>query len=69
LRNKEDAMAPVLFAMLVAQLVYYIPYGIDYAQMLMFGLVLGMISLEQAMAKSTEQLSIGEKNFSHRLAR
>lgn len=47
LRDKDEAMAPALFAMLVAQLVYYIPYGIDYAQMLLFGLLLGMVTSEK----------------------
>lgn len=44
LRHKDSAMAPLLFAMLVAQLVYYVPYGIEYSQMLLFGLLLGVIT-------------------------
>lgn len=47
LQRKDDAMAPLLFSMLVAHLVYYIPYGIEYSQMIMFGLLLGMITKER----------------------
>jgi hypothetical protein len=53
LRRKDDAMAPLLFAMLVAQLVYYVPYGIDYGQMISFGLLLGMIAKEHTKVKPT----------------
>lgn len=51
LQRKDDAMAPLLFAMLVAHLVYYIPYGIDYSQMILFGLLLGMITSEKNKSK------------------
>lgn len=69
LRHKDDAMAPVLFAMLVAQLVYYVPYGIDYDQMLLFGLLLGMITAERAKAKVAEQVTLVGKSVPHQLAR
>jgi uncharacterized membrane protein len=52
LNSKNDAIAPLLFAMLVAQLIYYIPYGIDYGQMILFGLLLGVISKDSSPVKS-----------------
>lgn len=55
IQNKRDSFAPLLFAMLVAQLVYYIPYAIDYAQMILIGLVLGAISRERRSRKNMGQ--------------
>jgi hypothetical protein len=52
IQGMQDSGAPLLFAMLVAQLVYYIPYGVDYAQMILLGLLLGMISCEQQKSKA-----------------
>lgn len=54
LKRKQDAISPLLFAMLVAQLVYYIPYGIDYSQIILFGLLLGVIASEQKKLKAPE---------------
>jgi O-antigen ligase len=56
LRRRDDGMAPLLFAMLVAQLVYYVPYGIDYAQMLTFGLLLGMVASEKKTLKTAVEI-------------
>ena len=58
MKNKQDAIAPLLFAMLVAQLVYFIPYELDYAQMILIGLLLGLISSEQ------KKLKVHEKDLS-----
>jgi uncharacterized membrane protein len=58
LNSKNDAIAPLLFAMLVAQLIYYIPYGIDYGQMILFGLLLGVISKNSSLVKSFNSKSI-----------
>lgn len=67
LRRKNDAIAPLLFAMLVAQLVYYIPYGIDYSQIILFGLLLGMITEERAKAIAAGQVAAVGKAIPHRL--
>lgn len=69
LRRKDDALAPLLFAMLVAQLVYYIPYGIDYNQMILFGLLLGMITQERTIIIAAGLLLPVAKNFSKQLPR
>lgn len=66
LRRRDDAIAPLLLAMLVAQLVYYIPYGIDYSQMLLFGLLLGMITNEQIKASATRQVTLVGKAIPQR---
>jgi hypothetical protein len=63
LRRKDDAIAPLLFAMLVAQLVYYIPYGIDYNQMILFGLLLGMITQERTKLISVALITSINKNI------
>lgn len=67
LRRRDDAMAPLLFAMLVAQLVYYIPYGIDYGQMILFGLLLGMITTERKKFNAPRRVIITEKVVAQRL--
>ena len=68
LRRKDDAMAPLLFAMMVALLVFYIPYGLEYSQMIVFGLLLGMITKERTMAKVAEQVTLDKKNGPRQLA-
>jgi len=54
LKRKQDVISPVLFAMMVAQLVYFIPYGIEYSQMLLIGLLLGVINSERNRPKAPE---------------
>lgn len=68
LRRRDDAMAPLLFAMLVAQLVYYLPYGIHYGQMILFGLLLGMIAEERTKGIATGQVAPAGKDALQRLA-
>lgn len=60
LRRRDDAVAPPLFAMLVAQLVFYIPYGIHYSQAILFGLLLGMILSEQKKRRFTALRASGD---------
>jgi hypothetical protein len=47
LKREEKGISPLLFAMLIAQLVYYIPYEMEFAQMLLLGLLLGVINSER----------------------
>ena len=46
-RGKQDIVAPLLLAILIAQLIYFIPYELDYAQMILFGLLLSLITSEK----------------------
>lgn len=69
LRRKDDALAPLVFAMMVAQLVYYIPYGIDYNQMILFGLLLGMITQERTKKSAAGLAWPVEKNISKLLSK
>src|SRR5450830_1716178 len=55
MKSKQDDIAPLLFAMLVSQLVYFIPYELDYAQMILLGLLLSMISSERKKLKVHEK--------------
>lgn len=43
----QDRYAPLVFAMLAALIFYFIPYGADYSQMLVFGLLSGLIRVEK----------------------
>jgi hypothetical protein len=68
LRCKRDAISPLLFAMMVAQLVYFIPYGIDYGQLLLLGLLLGVINSERKLTGTSEQVLMAEKGVAERMA-
>ena len=54
IRSKQDTLAPILLAMLVAELVYFIPYELDYAQMILFGLLLSLITSEKHRLKESK---------------
>ena len=46
-RSRQDNLAPIFLAILIAQLVYFIPYELSYAQMILFGLLLSLITSEK----------------------
>ena len=53
-RRRQDMVAPLFLAMLIAQLVYFIPYELNYAQMILFGLLLSLITSEKHRLKESK---------------
>jgi O-antigen ligase len=47
--------AQALLVLVIMQLVYYVPYGTDYLQNLIFGIAMSYVAGHQALAKSGEQ--------------
>jgi len=47
IKSKQDPNAPIIFAMLIGLLIYFIPYQLEYPQMIIFGLLLSLIKAEE----------------------
>lgn len=49
--EREDVHAEILFVLISIQMVYYIPYGVDYLQALLFGAALAYVSENRVFSK------------------